>query len=203
VIDACVFPYVRRWLDPIVLNARDEHVILMWSPSIIAEANRILIWLWIKRHQQELTDTNWHLISRDAHRMFSRLTQVFRVVDDRPPPEESWSEQPPDEWDIPLWTAAVRGRADFIVTENLRDGPSPDSSGVRHFRGVVYLHPDQFIEILSWLTDLRTTPRALRLIESEGGEPEYTSEISPSPEVEAINPTIRTFFVDLLTRPKD
>jgi hypothetical protein len=39
------------------------------------------------------------------------------------------------------------------VTLNLRDGPSPDASGTRHWQGTTYVHPDDFQLLLDvWVS---------------------------------------------------
>lgn len=60
-----------------------------------------------------------------------------------------WTDVPPDPWDQPIWTAAVRVReahgADLalVITENLRDGPPPRENGLRLHDGILFIHPDQ------------------------------------------------------------
>jgi hypothetical protein len=55
-----VFPQTRRWLSPITERAAEGYVRPIWSPSILAESNRVLTWLWIKRNGGQLTDAAWH-----------------------------------------------------------------------------------------------------------------------------------------------
>jgi hypothetical protein len=43
------------------------------------------------------------------------------------------------------------------VTLNLRDGPSPDASGTRHWQGTTYVHPDDFRLLLDVWSDVMET----------------------------------------------
>lgn len=159
VVDSCIFPQTRKWLIPLVQAAETGYLDLIWSPLTIAEANRVLTWLWVKRHGGDLSEKSWLSCSESAKKMFLHLTRVFRVVDDRPPLEDTWTEHPSDEWDVPIWTAAVRAESHFIITENLSDGPPEDVNGCREYAGIIFVHPATFLEFLNYLTDL---------IESEG-----------------------------------
>ncbi len=85
--------------------------------------------------------------------MFSELTRVFRVVDDCPPQARLWTEEPPDEWDAPLWTAAERSGAVFIVTTNLDDGPPPGPDGVQEYAGIFVAHREVSIAFVDGLVE--------------------------------------------------
>jgi hypothetical protein len=151
VIDSCVFPR-RSWLDPILLNARVGYVVPFWFPCIISEVNRFLTWQWLQRHGEVQSASSWRACSAASKKWFSIMTTVFRVVDDCPPPEPAW-DSPRDEWDIPLWSAAKRCGASFIVTANLKDGPPADENGLRSFQGVTWIHPEAFApEVDHWAT---------------------------------------------------
>jgi len=150
VIDSCVLIEQHRWLDPIVLSAQAGYVVPIWSPCIIAEANRVLTWLWIRRQPPGLSTTAAkRTLSEDAHRWFSRVSPVFESVDDRPPFEPMWTPDPKDPYDAPVWTAAVRGKAHFVVTANLEDGPPPDENAVQRYGGILYIHLDRFLPLLN------------------------------------------------------
>lgn len=148
VIDSCVFPNTRRWLIPITQLAAGGFVLPIWSPLILAESNRVLTWLWIKRNGKETKDAAWNRCSAAAKFMFSQLTLYFRVVDDCPPQADLWKDSPPDEWDSPLWAAAQRSEAQFIVTSNLQDGPPEGADGVQEYAGIFMAHPDVFLTLI-------------------------------------------------------
>jgi hypothetical protein len=119
--------------------------------------------------------------------MFGRMTLLFRVVEDAPPNATAW-DQPSDAWDIPIWTAAKRGEADFVVTANLADGPPRDAEGNREFEGVTFIHPDEFLAFLEFLADALDGEE---LTELAPGSSEQQSDLSPS---------IRQFLAELIAR---
>ncbi|MBX6771302.1 MAG: hypothetical protein IRY83_06225, partial [Chloroflexi bacterium] len=155
---------------PLIDAARNGYVILLWSPLVIAETNRLLTWLWLGRRGGDLSDSAWRDCSRDFKKWFQRVTAVFEVVEDRPPAAASWTDSPIDEWDVPIWTAARRGRAHAIVTENLADGPPPDADGVQQHEGIFFVHPAQFLEMLEHLAEIREwsalSPSARAVVEA-------------------------------------
>lgn len=154
VVDANVFPHTTRWLLPLENLARTRVVTLIWSPWIIGEAHRVLTWLWCKRAGPPyVTDARWQDCSTAAKRFGIHLAAVMQVVDDRPPLETLWTDTPSDQWDIPIWTAAVRANAHVVISENIKDGPPPDGDGVRAFGGICYLEPDTFLAYADWLHD--------------------------------------------------
>lgn len=147
VIDSCVFAR-RAWLDAIIDSARVGHLVPFWSPCIIAETNRLLTWLWLKRHAGPMNDAAWRRLSRDAHRWFEIMSTVFHLVDDRPPLVPMWTAGPADPHDAPIWTAAVRASADCVVTDNLADAPPADDRGLHIYAGVAYIVPTEFVLLL-------------------------------------------------------
>jgi hypothetical protein len=152
VIDTCVFPHLA-WLNPIRRAARVGYLVPVWSPLIIAEVTRLHTWRWLRRHSGDQTGSAWGRCSADAKIWFSLMTSVFRVAEDAPPHEAAW-DSPRDQWDLPIWNAAKRCGANFVVTENLRDGPPEDDQGRRIFEGVLWCHPDIFLKLLEVWSEL-------------------------------------------------
>ncbi len=89
VVDSCVFP--TQWIKRIVERAAIGHIRPIWAPCIIAESNRVMTWLWLKRNP-DFSDQAQDLLSKSAKDSFSHLTRTFRVVDDVPPYEEAWTQ---------------------------------------------------------------------------------------------------------------
>lgn len=155
VIDTCVFPR-KKWLDSIRDAAQAGYLVPVWSPLIIAEVTRLLTWQWLHRHRGEQTPSTWARCSADAKAWFTLMTAVFRVAEDAPPLEDAW-ESPRDEWDLPLLSAAKRYGASFIVTENLQDGPPEDHRRLRIFDGILWCHPDLFLNMVNVWSDFVAT----------------------------------------------
>jgi hypothetical protein len=65
-----------------------------------------------------------------------------------------WAAIPRDENDWPVWTAAVRGRAQILLTDNLRDGPPPDDRGIRQWQGITYLPAADFLALVDVWGDI-------------------------------------------------
>jgi hypothetical protein len=157
-IDTCVFPLPA--LKAFILAQQAGHVELLWSPWIIAETHRLLTSRWIEKHLK--SGGTWdspakRRLSHAAHTWLRLVAPAFEVIEDRPPLEAAWTTPLPDEYDWPVWTAAVRGRAQFLVTANLRDGPPPDASGTRYWQGITYVHPDEFQILLNIWSDIMET----------------------------------------------
>jgi hypothetical protein len=195
VVDSCIFPH-RKWLTTILDGARSGAVIPVWSPLIIAEVNRLLTWLWLKRAHGDQSEAAWKRCSDDSKAWFSTMTTVFRVIDDHPPYEQTWSDEPADAWDIPIWTAATRaqhrfrGAPIFIVTDNLKDGPPKDKHGLQHHRNIGFIHPNDFVALIDAWADLmytgesRTRSRRSGRSTKEGTSKTGQEEITLLPEVE-------------------
>ncbi len=148
-------------MDALVESVRAGHAILFWSPAIITEATKVLVWIRLSNHASPLTNA----AKRDAFdfvsQWFRRMTDVFHVVEDRPPYAAQWTDTPRDEDDRPVWTAAVNARADVVVTLNLKDGPPLDADGIQSWGRIMYFDPDRLIAILKNVGDFYETGQAL------------------------------------------
>jgi hypothetical protein len=58
-----------------------------------------------------------------------------------------------DEWDAPIWTAAVKSKALFIVTNDIAQMPPEGEHGLRTHAGVIYLPAKDFIEVIQEFFD--------------------------------------------------
>lgn len=158
VVDTNVFARAA-WYKPIVDAVEDGRLLAWWSPFIICEVNRLLTWFWIRRHGGDLRDAAWRRCSADFKTWHANVAAHLRVIEDRPPLEPMWTDDPPDPWDAPIWTAAVRvGRLYpsvhvMVITENLRDAPPANADGLQAHAGVVYVHPTQALAVISALTN--------------------------------------------------
>ncbi len=125
----------------------------LWSPWIIAELNRVLVWRWIKdpppgRTRDDLSDRNEHRCSDAAKQMMEYLLASFELVDTPRPYPPAWDTLT-DQWDHPIWVAAVRGQAHFVVSENTRHYPPRDQDGRPVFQGIEYIDGAAFLALLA------------------------------------------------------
>jgi len=158
--------------------------------------NRLLTWDWLKRNQSGQTDAAWKKCSDDSKAWFSLMTRYFRVVDDHPPYEHVWTDEPSDAWDIPIWTAAARAQQRFrgapvvIVTVNLKDGPPEDEHGLRRFQNVGFIHPQSFARLIDTWADFISTGE-LRRRAGRTRSPQPANAPSSGAEEAALAPDIQ------------
>ena len=150
IVDANVFAH-RRWMEPLVASARARHLELYWSPRIIAESSRVLAWLWLRKRAGDFSGRARRELSNVANRWFEKMSAAFSVAEDAPPAVQSWTTTPRDPNDAAIWSAAVRADVDFVITENLKDGPPPDPRGLRRWGDVLYVHPADVVGLLGVL----------------------------------------------------
>jgi hypothetical protein len=77
VIDSWVFGHLHAWINPLILAARAGAIELLWSPVIIAESNRLLTWLWLQRHDGDLSGPSKRRCSQDAKVFLQIARTVF------------------------------------------------------------------------------------------------------------------------------
>ena len=157
VLDTSVLvpPRLRRDLQ----NAAQEGVfIALWSPWIIAELNRVLTWKWVERTVVlagrddssiacDLSPANWSRCSAAATAMMEILVATFEVVAPRPPYPAAWDSLA-DPQDVPIWAAAIDGRAQYVVSDNRRDYPPRQEDGRHVYQGIEYLSGNDFLDRL-------------------------------------------------------
>lgn len=125
----------------------------IWSPWIIAELNRVLVWRWIKhpppgQPTNDLSDANERRCAEAAKVMMQLLLPCFEVVSPVPPYPPAW-ESLGDIWDHPIWAAAKAGRARYVVSQNTRDFPPAQSDGRHVYEEIEYLTGRAFLALLT------------------------------------------------------
>jgi PIN domain len=125
----------------------------IWSPWIIAELNRVLVWRWIKSPPRGIASGDLSPISQRrcgeaAKTMMQWLLPSFELVNPLPPYPPVWTNLA-DSWDHPIWAAAKMGQARYIISENTRDYPPRDADGRAVYEGVEYLQGTTFLALLS------------------------------------------------------
>jgi len=117
----------------------------VWSPWIIAELNRVLTWRWIKdRTGNDLSQANEQACSESAKEMMSLLLPVFDLINPLPPYPAPW-ETLIDEWDHPIYAAAVASQAHYVISENTHDYPPRNADGFHVYNGIEYLSGRRFL----------------------------------------------------------
>jgi hypothetical protein len=76
--------------------------------------------------------------------MLLHLLPVMEFVSVVPPFLRSWPTAR-DENDLPIWTAAVRGQATFVISHNVRDFPPRNGSGICAYDGIEYITTENFV----------------------------------------------------------
>ena len=124
----------------------------IWSPWIVAELNRVLVWRWIKdpppdRARDDLSAANERRSGQMANRMMEWLLPSFELVAPLPPYPPPWPELT-DHWDHPIWAAAVSSGAQYVISENTRHYPPRQADGRHVYQGVEYLRGRAFLNRL-------------------------------------------------------
>jgi len=120
----------------------------IWSPWIIAELNRVLVWRWItERTNNDLSPANERACSQSAKKMTQLLLSAFEVVNPRPPYPDA-CEQLTDIDDHPIWAAAVESGAHYVVSDNTSDYPPQQPDGRHIHQGIEYVPGSTFLAML-------------------------------------------------------
>lgn len=139
---ALVAPGLRRRLQ---LAAQDGGFVGAWSPWIIAELHRVLVWRWIKDMTgRDLSDANERRCGQAAKAMMVLLHATFKLVDPAPPYPSAWATLR-DLWDYPIWAAAKASGAAYVVSGNTHDYPPRQPDGRYIYEGIEYLSGRDFL----------------------------------------------------------
>ncbi len=127
--------------------------VAVWSPWIIAELDRVLVWQWItERTDGDLSPANQRACGQAAKRMMTLLLSAFEVANPRPPYPPAWDTLT-DADDHPIWAAAVESGARYVVSDNTNDYPPPrQADGRCVYQGIEYIPGSDFLDML--LADL-------------------------------------------------
>jgi len=140
-----VSPRLRRALQQHAQLGTFEAV---WSPWIVAELNRVLVWRWLERTGDDISATNERSCAASAKRMMDYLIASFATVDPKPPYPSRW-EGLADVWDHPVWAATKASGAGYIVSENTRHYPPRGADGRHAHEGTAYIGGDAFLALLN------------------------------------------------------
>lgn len=154
VLDTSVLvPAWSRLLLSTLAAARPAIYTPIWCEWIIAETWRVLA-VQRLRHLPSLTAADERQLTVSANTMLTALLQVMAFVSVVPPFDAAWTDMA-DANDLPIWSAALRSGARFIVSHNVSDFPPRDGDGLCAYAGVEFVTAEHFVrEILGLEPDL-------------------------------------------------
>jgi len=148
VLDTSVLvPTWSRLLLSTLAAARPILYTPIWCEWIIAEIWRVLTVRRLRR-APIITAADERQLSTSANAMLTALLQVMTFESVVPPFDPAWPIAS-DANDLPIWSAAVRSGARFVVSHNLHDFPPRDVDGLCAYNGVEFITTANFVgEIL-------------------------------------------------------
>jgi PIN domain-containing protein len=162
---------VRAVLDASVLVARWSRLALSaaavpsarrfqpkWCEWIIAETWRVLAVRWLRQSPARIHDDA--TLTHAANAMLLALLPTMELVSVAPPFEAAWPELR-DHYDRPVWAAALRAGASFVISHNLRDFPQRDRDGLCRYAGIEYVTAENFLREVLLLEPERLLPAGL------------------------------------------
>lgn len=111
-----------------------------WSPWILAEFHRVLTWNWMKNEKG--SESNCSIQSKKMMRI---MLPYFRSVDPRPPYDDG-QDVISDPDDLPVWAAAKKLRADYLISNNTKDFPPRDINDRYIYQGIEWITADNFFQ---------------------------------------------------------
>jgi hypothetical protein len=148
VLDSSVLvPAWSRLLLATLAAAQPVLYVPVWCEWIIAETWRVLTVQRLRRLTAVTAADERHLTA-SANTMLTALLQVMTFVSVVPPFDAAWTGLA-DTNDLPIWSAALRSDAQFIVSHNVRDFPPRDANGLCAYGGIEFVTVESFVsEIL-------------------------------------------------------
>ena len=133
-------PSSRRRL---VQAAREGLFVPYWSPWIIGELYRVLMWQWFEDKRGD-----YALCAKLSNTMMEQMSAYFLVADPKPPFDQGWPNFQ-DINDTPIWSLAKMIGANFVVSNNTRHFP-PEDNGKCIYEGIEYVTARQFLDIIGF-----------------------------------------------------
>lgn len=118
----------------------------IWCEWIIAETWRVLAVQRLRR-LPSITVADERQLSASANAMLTALLQVMSFVTVVPPFDPAWPEAT-DAEDLPIWSAALRSGAQFVISHNLRDFPPRNAHGLCAYEGIEFITAADFVSAI-------------------------------------------------------
>lgn len=116
----------------------------IWCEWIIAETWRVLTVQHLRR-LPHISTADERRLSGLANAMLLALLPVMEFVSVVPPFAPAWPAAR-DSDDAPIWMAAVRAKAQFVISHNLRDFPPRNAAGLCAHGGIEFITVANFVE---------------------------------------------------------
>jgi hypothetical protein len=144
VLDSSVLvPVWSRLLLSTLAATRPALYTPIWCEWIIAETCRVLTTQRLRR-LAAITAADERQLSVSANAMLTALLQVMHFVTVVPPFDAAWSGAS-DAADLPVWSAAVRAGAQFVISHNMRDFPPRNTDGLCVYAGIEFITTANFV----------------------------------------------------------
>jgi hypothetical protein len=96
------------------------------------------------RRLSTITANDERHLSATSNTMLIALLQVMNIVSVVPPFDSAWATIN-DANDLPIWTAAIRSGAGFIISHNTRDFPPRNAEGLCEYAGIEFVTVESFV----------------------------------------------------------
>lgn len=136
-------PVWSRLLMADLAAARPILYVPIWCEWIIAETWRVLTVNHVRRHPN-FNGRDEARLSVSANAMLTALLQVMEMITIVPPFTAAWASAS-DLNDVPIWTAALRSGAQFVISHNLRDFPPRNADGLCAYEGIEFITVENFV----------------------------------------------------------
>jgi hypothetical protein len=144
VLDSSVLvPAWSRQLLATLAKAQPPLYRPIWCEWIIAETWRVLTAQYLRR-RAVITLADERQLSTVANAMLLALLPAMELISVVPPFLASWPAAT-DANDQPIWTAAVKAGASFVISHNVRDFPPRDMTGHCVYRGIEFITTENFV----------------------------------------------------------
>lgn len=135
------------------LAARPATYTPIWCEWIIAETWRVLAVQHLQR-QPLASPADERRLSVMANAMLTTMLPVMEFISIVPPFDATWPTAR-DANDAPIWSAAVRSGAGYVISHNLRDFPPRNGDGLCAHQGIEFITAEDFVvEVLGLELDL-------------------------------------------------
>jgi hypothetical protein len=140
---SALVPVWSRLLLTDLAATRPSVYVPIWCEWIIAETWRVLAVKYVRRHPN-FGSADEAGLSVSANAMLTALLQVMEMITVVPPFIAAWADAR-DVNDVPIWNAALRSGAQFVISHNVRDFPPRNADGLCMHEGIEFITVENFV----------------------------------------------------------